>query len=90
MSGIAKDFVTPDAIPLGTDRRVLGAVPTSTANIIRKNVVRIKGVSVERDAVSVKAQIFVVSGKFVKTASLRIGKENGLRTFKIPKRSFQP
>ncbi len=50
MSGIAKDFVTPDAIPLGTDRPVLGAVPTSTANIIRKNVVRIKGVSVERDA----------------------------------------
>jgi len=35
--------------------------------------------------VSVKAQIFVVSGKFVKTASLRIGKEEWLENIQNPK-----
>jgi hypothetical protein len=84
MSARAKDIVTSDTIPLGTDRPVVGAAPAPTANIVHKEVVRIKGVSVERDAVRVNKQSFVVSGTFAKTASLRMGKEEWLEDIQNP------
>jgi hypothetical protein len=57
---------------------------SSTNSMIYKETVRIRGVAVELDAVRVKNQTFIISGKFAKTAALRRDKEEWLEDVQNP------
>jgi len=57
---------------------------TSENSLVYKETNRIRGVPVQCDAVHANNQIFVISGRFVKTASLRSDKEQWLEDVEHP------
>lgn len=66
------------------------ASSNSSANsMIYKETVRIRGVPVALDAVRVKNQTFIISGKFAKTARLRRDKEEWLEDVQNPEEVFR-
>ena len=83
-SAVVGEPVASSTIPPAIDSAVPDTMSSAATDIVRKEAVRVKGALIERDAVSIDNQIFVISGKFAKTASLRMYKEEWLEDIQNP------
>jgi hypothetical protein len=71
------------------DQSVSTGPSSRASSVIRKQTVRVKGVPLKRDAVLVKDQAFLVSGGFIKTASLGQVNEEWLEDIEEPEEVIQ-
>ena len=71
------------------DRPISTGLSSRVSSVMRKETIRVKGVLLKRDAVLVKNQAFLVSGDFIKTASLRQDKEEWLEDIEEPDEVIQ-